>query len=127
MRGLILALFLFIPLSAGAQEDPRAQIRAQLMQDPQTANLPPAEFELLVEALAGEAESSPEGIMYMDAQTAPAFFYDDAPVAAPSPILAMLSTPIVIAVLALAAGILGFILFAIRHRHKVPDLQNSQS
>lgn len=124
MRVLLALLILALPIAVSAQEDVRAQIRAELRQDPSTANLSAEELELLVSALAAEAESTPEGVMYLDAQTAPTFVYEEAPVATPSPILSLISTPIVIAVAALFAGMLLLVLFLLRHRHSGADLQN---
>ncbi len=128
MRPLLALLIIALPLAVSAQEDVRAKIRADLMQDPRTAELSAEEFDQLVNALAGEAEASPEGMMYLDAKTAPTFVYEEAPVATPSPYLNALTTPIVIALLALFAGVLSLVLFMIRHRKGVPaadvDLQN---
>ncbi len=127
MHALLALLILTVPFAVSAQEDTRAQIRADLMQDPRTAELSSAELEQLVDALAGQVESTPDGNMYLDAQSAPTFVYDDAPVATVSPYYAFLSTPIVIAILALIAGLLSLVIFMLRHKKGTPasDLQNS--
>lgn len=127
MHILLALLIIVLPIAVSAQEDVRAQIRADLMQDPRTAELSPAEREQLIDAIAGQVESTPEGNMYLDAQSAPTFVYDDPPVATASPYLTALSTPIVIAILALIAGILSLVIFMLRHKKGTPesDLQNS--
>ena len=124
----IITVLLLIPFAAKAQGDTRAQIRADLMQDPRTAQMSSDELDQLVEVLAGEVESSDEGALYMDAQSAPTFVYDAPPVAATSPWISLLSSPIVIALLAFLLGVLGLVIFALRHRKSPPpaaDLQNS--
>ena len=121
----IIAALLLIPLAAGAQDDTRAQIRADLQQDPRTAQMSAEELDRLVEALAGEVESTEEGAVYLDAQSAPTFVYDAPPVTAASPWVSVLSSPIVIALLALLVGILGLVVFALRHRKAPPTDPNT--
>jgi len=127
MQYLLALLIIALPLAVSAQEDVRSQIRADLMQDPRTAELSASELEQLIDAIAGQVESTPEGTMYLDANTAPTFVYDDPPVATVSPYLNALTTPIVIAILALIAGLLSLVFFMLRHKKGTPasDLQNS--
>lgn len=60
IQGAIVALA-FVPLVTSAQSQPademHATIMAQLMRDPRTANIPPEQLKLLVDALANQAQS----------------------------------------------------------------------
>jgi hypothetical protein len=115
----IVVSMLVLPLIAVAQSDDlRAQIRADLMEDPRTAEMSSAEFEALVDALAGEAEAQGTATPYLESKNAPTFTYDPAPVEEASQIEIILSSPIVIAIFALVAGLLGLILFMLIHRRK---------
>lgn len=126
MRAALAALLL-VPFLAAAQEDAlRAQIRADLMQDPNTAQLSNTERDALVEALAQEAESNGEAGNYLDAQTAPTFTYD-APPAPQSTLDAVLSAPIVIAFFAFLAALASIVLFMLRRKgNKAVDLHSAR-
>ena len=117
-RAFIVALLLS-PFAVAAQSDElRAQIRADLMQDPRTAALPAPELDALVAALANEAETSGAAATYLDAKTAPTFTYDPPPVSDEHPLTLILSTPIMVAICALLAGIAGVVLIMFRRRHQ---------
>lgn len=126
MRGLFLAS-LFLPTLLFAQNDDiRAQIRAELLADPRTAEMSPTELDALVNALAEETAVSEEGAVYLDAQSAPSYFYDPAPVGEVSPWLAILSAPISLAIFVFLLALAGVLVFMIRHRrNSAADLQNS--
>lgn len=121
-------ILMFLPVFAFAQSDAlRAQIRADLMQDPRTAEMSEAELNALIDALAEEASETGVAETYLDAQTAPTFTYDSVPLGETNPYVLILTAPIVIATFALLAGICGVILLLIRRgrRQPPPDLQNS--
>lgn len=119
MSRFLIALALWVPLAAFAQEDTlRAQIRADLMQDPRTAELSEAELDALVAALANEAEATGEAETYLDVKAAPTFTYDLPPVSDETPLELIVSAPIVIAVCAFLAGVAGLVTFMIRQRRK---------
>lgn len=127
MRAITIALLLLAAPAFAAESDLRAQIRADLMQDPRTAEMSPEELDALVAALADEAEAAGTATIYLDAKSAPTFVYDPPP-RGESVIELLVSAPIVIALSALIAGILGLILL-IRHRRRpavpvAPDLLN---
>lgn len=129
MRRLI-ALLLLVPAFALAQsyDALRAQIRADLMQDPRAAAMSPTEFDALVEALAGEAESNGTAETYLDAQSAPTYVYDAPPIENQSPFVAILTAPIVVAILAFLIALAGVLIFMLKHRRQAlggSDLQNS--
>jgi hypothetical protein len=119
MRKLFLAALL-VPALAFAQSETtlRQQIRADLMSDPRTAQMSLAELDALVEALATEATESGEAATYLDVKAAPTFTYDPPPTGAENAYVAVLTTPIFIAIFALLAGIFGVILFMLlRKKH----------
>ncbi len=119
MRKVLLAALL-VPAFALAQSDTslRAQIRADLMQDPRTAELSATELDALVAALANEAEATGEAETYLDVKAAPTFTYDPPPISDETPLELIVSAPIVIAVCAFLAGIAGLVTFMIRQRRK---------
>ncbi len=119
MVRFLVVLALWFPLAAFAQEDTlRAQIRADLMQDPRTAELSGVELDALVAALANEAEATGEAQTYLDVKAAPTFTYDPLPVSDETPLELIVSAPIVIAICAFLAGVAGLATFTIRQRHK---------
>jgi hypothetical protein len=110
-------VLLLLPLLATAQSDDlRAQIRADLLADPRTAELPPAELEALVAALADEAEATGEAETYLDAKKAPTFTYELPPSDTTNPYVAILTAPIILAILALIAALLGVLFYMLRAR-----------
>lgn len=115
MRFFAAVLFL-APFVAFAQASLSEQIRADLLQDPRTAQLSEAELNALVAALADEAESTGEADTYLDAKTAPTFTYDPPPVGTETAFEAIVSAPIVIALSALLAGVAFLVLIMMRKR-----------
>jgi hypothetical protein len=117
MRSLLVAstiALLILPTATMAQESAlHAQIRADLMQDPRSAELSQTELDALVNALATEAEETGTASEYLNGQTS--FDYSDAFAAQPqtstSPIL-----PIALAVLALAIVLGSVIVYLVRTR-----------
>lgn len=103
-------------LAQSEQSDLGAAIRADLQQDPRAAEMSEAELDALVAALAAEAEASGAAETYLEAKSAPVFTYEAPPVSGENPYLLVLSSPIVIAILAFVAALLGVVLFMIRLR-----------
>ncbi|MFZ2886938.1 MAG: hypothetical protein WA021_03910 [Minisyncoccia bacterium] len=126
MRRLIVAA-LVLPLFAFAQSDElRAQIRADLMQDPRASEMSETEMNALIGALAAEAESSGSAESYMGSKAEPTFTYDPPIIEPSNPYLAILTAPIMIAILSFIAVILGLVLL-MRHKRRaaLSNLQNS--
>ena len=99
--------------------DLRAQIRADIMQDPRAAEMSEAEVNALVEAIAIEAEQTGAAGDYLEAKNS--FQYETLfePPQEPSKIMQILLSPIVIATLLLLL-ILGGVIYYIVRRGKTP-------
>lgn len=114
----------FIPLLVFAQTDDslRTKIRADIMSDPRSSEMSPAEIEQLVEALAGQTEEEGVAADYMEAGNS--FDYAIEPPiyqgeeTAPSPF-----DPLMIALLSLfvvLAGVTGFLIWHRKHMRAKP-------
>ncbi len=79
--GFVLFLLLLLPFSALAQEEDalRTAIRSDIMTDPRSAEMSPIELDVLVDALASQAEEQGVAGEYLEAQNS----FDDVPFEAP--------------------------------------------
>lgn len=113
----------FLPLLVFAQSDDalRTKIRADIMSDPRSSEMPPAEIETMVEALAGQAEEEGVAADYLEA--ANSFEYAIEP-----PVYVSEATssqnPLMIALLALfvvVTGVVTLLIWQRRRRVAIPQ------
>ncbi|MFZ2555317.1 MAG: hypothetical protein WAZ27_02515 [Minisyncoccia bacterium] len=111
---LIAAAFL-LPFLVFAQSDDalRAKIRADIMSDPRSSEMSPAEIDAMVDALAGQAEEEGVAADYLDSQNS---FEPIAPPIYQEP--AATWDPLAIALLSLFVVLAGVATFLIWHRKK---------
>ena len=119
---LVAATFL-LPVLVFAQSDDalRAKIRADIMSDPRSSEMPPAEIDAMVEALAGQAEEEGGAADYLEA--ANSFEYAIEP-----PVYVSEATssqnPLMIALLALfvvVTGVVTLLIWQRRRRVAIPQ------
>lgn len=119
------AAFLFaalLPLMAFAQSGSdglRAQIRADLMQDPRASELSEAEIETMVDALATQAEEEGTAAEYLESQDSFDYSALFPPPKEPSLVARTLASPMALA-LALLLALLGAVGFYISRRKGTP-------
>lgn len=111
-RCALLLVIAMLPLLAFAQEDQlRAAIRADIMSDPRSSEMAPAEIDAMVDALATQAEEQGVAQEYLDSENE-TFAAEEIPVYYPeSP-----WDPMAIAILALVVVLAGVALFLLHHR-----------
>lgn len=117
--------FLILPLLAFAQSDAemlRAQIRADLMQDPRSSEMTQVEFDALVEEIATEAESSGAAADYLESQST--FDYSSlfTPPEEPSALLQALVSPLSLAVILLLIVLFAVTYYIIRRKEIPADV-----
>lgn len=124
--GTILFFAIAAPIALFAQEDDlRAQIRADLMTDPRSAEMSSAEIDALVSALADKAETDGTASAYLESKNT--FDYSSlfpAP-KAPSAFAAALTSPMALALAFLLLILLAVGLYIIRRRgtpHEISDI-----
>jgi hypothetical protein len=109
---LLVALFA-LPIFVSAQTDIYAQIRADLLSDPRTAELTEAEIDALVEALADEATETGVAEEYIEAKNVPDYsglFTESIPV----PVVGYNVSPLNIAVVFLSLVLLAVGIYVVR-------------
>lgn len=127
-RAVALTLpWLIVPLLAFAQSDTetlRAQIRADLMQDPRSSEMTSMEFDAMVEEIATEAEESGAAADYLESQST--FDYSSlfTPPEEPSALLQALISPLSLAVILLLIVLFAVTYYIIR-RGKTPEAPES--
>lgn len=114
-----------IPLLLFAQTDSaalRAQIRADLMQDPRSAEMTQVEFDAMVEGLATEAEESGAAADYLESQST--FDYSSlfTPPEEPSALLQALVSPLSLAVILLLLILVAVTYYIIRRKGTPADV-----
>ena len=122
MRSLRAAagFLVLVPLITFAQtqvnEELRAQIRADLMQDPRTAQMSQVELEGLMSALAARAQEDGTADAYLESHDT--FDYSSLfpEPKAPSPIASFLASPLALAILALLIILLAVAFYIIKRR-----------
>lgn len=127
-RGVAVAAFALLApalLVAQSDDDLRAQIRADIMQDPRSAEMTQEEQDALVEALAIEAEETGAANDYVEARSTfdPSSLFE-AP-AGSSKFVQFLLSPLTLAIVLLVV-IVGAVMYFILHRGKgtlVSDLE----
>lgn len=121
VAGGLLALILAPVIILAQSTDLRAEIRADIEQDPRAREMTEAEIDALVEAIAQEAEQTGVAGDYLEAKNS--FQYETLfePPQEPSKIMQFLFSPIMLAILLLVL-ILGGVLYYIvrRGRASVP-------
>ncbi len=118
---LIFVIAALLPLFAFAQQDElRAAIRADLQNDPRSANLSQAEIDAMVEALATQAEEQGSAQDYIDSENS-TFGETAIPVYKEETTLNTLAISIAILLLVLA----GVTVFLVWHRHNHRSVQSS--
>lgn len=111
-------LLVLVPAILFAQEDElRAQIRADIEQDPRSAEMSETEKDQLVEALAQEAEETGVADEYIESHSTfdPSKLF--APPEEPSMVARIIFSPVSLAVLLLLLA-LGAVIYYIFHRGK---------
>ncbi len=119
--GLTLAtLLLPALLFAQGEADLRAQIRADLMEDPRAAALPAAEFDALVDALIVKAEEEGTAATYLEGQNGFDYVALFPLPESPSALATFLASPLALALLFLAIilGALTYYIVRGKHDHK---------
>jgi|GEM_PF-1691824 len=114
---------LVLPLLAFAQgegEALRAQIRADIIQDPRSAELSPEEVDAMVERLAQEAEASGAAADYLESQSTFDYSVLFSPPEEPSALLQALVSPLSLAVILLLIVLFAVTYYIIR-RGKTPE------
>lgn len=119
-------LLLLVPAILFAQEDDlRAQIRADIMQDPRSQEMTQEEQDMLVEALAQEAEETGAADDYIEARSSfdPSSLFETP--AESSKFMQVLLSPLMFATVLLII-VVGAVMYFILHRGKrkiVSDLE----
>lgn len=119
---LLFVIVALMPLWASAQQDDamlREAIRADLTADPRSASMTEAEIEMMVDALAVEAEEQGTAATYLEARNTT--FGDQAPVYEPP--LISTSNALAIAAAALIAVLIGVAAFLVHNRRKTPVVE----
>ena len=127
MGRALIASVLVLPALVFAQSDAealRAQIRADLMQDPRSSEMTSAEFDAMVEEIASEAESSGVAGDYLESGST--FDYSSlfTPPEEPSALLQALVSPLSLAVIFLLV-VLFAVAYYIIDRGKTPEAPES--
>jgi hypothetical protein len=127
MGRALIASVLVLPALVFAQSDAealRAQIRADLMQDPRSSEMTSAEFDAMVEEIASEAESSGVAADYLESGST--FDYSSlfTPPEEPSALLQAVLSPLSLAVIFLLV-VLFAVAYYIIHRGKTPEAPES--
>lgn len=110
----------FIPLLVFAQTDDslRTKIRADIMSDPRSSEMSPAEIDGMVEALAGQAEEEGVAADYMEASNS--FDYAiEPPIYQGEEAASSSYDPLMIALLSLFVVLAGVAGFLIWHRKRM--------
>lgn len=126
LAGIGFAALLAPALLFAQSDELRAQIRADLMKDPRTAELSVTEIDAMVDALASEMESQGTTSEYLESQNTFDVGSLFSPPEPPSVIAQMIFSPLGLAVALLVALLvaIGLLIFY-RHSHKIsvqPDL-----
>lgn len=124
MKKALLAL-LFVPLIAFAQEsDLRAQIRADLQNDPRAQEMSSQEFNALVEALAQESEAQGASGDYLASKQETTYSFP--PPSAAATVASVATSPLMLALGALVLVLIAVIVYIIRRRGRSnpADLSN---
>ena len=110
--GFVAAVLLFVPLILFAQSDDqlRAQIRADLMKDPRTAQMSSSEIDIMVNALAQQAQSEGTADTYLDGRKQPVYTFPPPQTGGGS--LASIG----IALAALLLALLGIVVYVLRRK-----------
>lgn len=123
----LIALVALLPTLTLAQSDTlRAQIEADLAQDPRTAQMSSEELSALVDALVSQAEEEGTAATYLESKASFDYASLFPPLENPTP-QEVISAPIVIALLSLLGALLAVLLYMIHQRKqrlKEADLQN---
>jgi hypothetical protein len=121
MKKAVLLALLVLPCIAVAQRDDlRAQIRADLTDDPRTAQMSPAELDALVEALAVRADADGTSGEYLESKNTfdPSSLFT--PPAEPSRAALVLFSPLMLAIIFLGIVLAAVFYFIIRRGRSSP-------
>ncbi len=105
-----------LALFAEVSEELRAQIRANLLEDPRTAELSSVELDAMVTALAEELESQGTTAEYLESQNSFDVASLFSPLEPPSVFMQMVFSPLGLAVALLVALLAAITIFIIRRR-----------
>lgn len=127
MGRALIASILVLPALVFAQSDAetlRAQIRADLVQDPRSSEMTQVEFDAMVEEIATEAENSGVAADYLESEST--FDYSSlfTPPEEPSALLQALVSPLSLAVILLLIVLFAVTYYIIRRPEPVgtPDV-----